>query len=55
MTIERPGKLKYRLSGIEGELSPFAGAKVEISGELKDAGSAVMQVEVVRKLSSTCP
>jgi hypothetical protein len=55
MTIERPEKLKYRLSGIEGQLSPFAGAKVEISGELKDAGSTVMQVEVVRKLSPTCP
>jgi hypothetical protein len=55
MTIERPGKLKYRLSGMEGQLSPFAGAKVEISGELRDAGSTVMQVEVVRKLAATCP
>jgi hypothetical protein len=54
MTIGRPEKLKYRLSGIEGQLSPFSGAKVEISGELTGAG-AVMQVEVVRKLSASCP
>ena len=52
MTVERPARLKYRLSGIEGQLSPFAGTKVEITGEVK---SNVMQVEVVQKLAATCP
>jgi len=52
MTLERPAKLKYRLSAIEGQLSPFAGAKVEITGEAKDN---VLQVEVVQKLAATCP
>jgi len=50
----------YRLMGIESQFSPFVGAKVEISGEIKpaapsDAASApTLIVEFVQKLASTC-
>jgi hypothetical protein len=49
----------YRLSAIESQLSPFVGAKVEISGEiLPRAGEAqaapTLQVEFVQKISASC-
>jgi hypothetical protein len=51
----------YRLAAIESQLSPFAGTKVEISGELlpRAAGSPsttppTLQVEFVQKLAKTC-
>jgi len=54
---------RYRLAGIEGAISPFAGARVEISGQV-EAPSAeaakltpelpVLRVEFVRKLAATC-
>ena len=51
VTVERPSTLKYKLAAIESQLSPFAGAKVEVSGEPKDR---VLQVEFVQKLSASC-
>jgi hypothetical protein len=51
MTVEQPSKVKYRLAAIEGQLSPFAGARVEISGEPKDGA---LQVEFVQKLAASC-
>jgi hypothetical protein len=54
----------YRLSAIDSQLSPFLGAKVEISGEVQPSpppsgdenGKApVLRVEFVQKLSTTCP
>ena len=50
----------YRLRGIDAQLSPFVGSKVEISGEVipstaADAPMPTVQVEFVQKLSSTCP
>ena len=53
----------YRLNAIDSQLSPFAGTKVEISGEVlpsapgrgEAAGQApTLQVEFVQKLSETC-
>jgi hypothetical protein len=54
----------YRLNAIEGQLSPFVGATVEISGEIlprsSDApGSArsdspTLQVEFVQRIAATC-
>ena len=53
----------YRLRGIDSQLSPFVGHRVEISGEIlpstsKTEGAAgsepILQVEFVRKLASTC-
>lgn len=49
---ESPAKVQYKLSAIESQLSPFAGAKVEISGEPKTAGSNILQVEFIQKLAS---
>ena len=51
MTVEQPPKLRYKLAGIERQLSPFAGTKVEISGEPKNG---VLQVEFVQKLAASC-
>jgi len=51
MTLEQPPKVRYRLAAIESQLSPFAGAKVEISGQPKNA---VLQVEFVQKLAASC-
>jgi hypothetical protein len=53
----------YRLEGIDSQFSPFAGTKVEISGEIKlpassTTGSATaaptLLVEFVQKLSADC-
>jgi hypothetical protein len=46
----------YRLEALESQLSPFAGARVELSGELKApaATAPVLLVEFVRKTAATC-
>ncbi|HLG58400.1 MAG TPA: hypothetical protein VI485_23855 [Vicinamibacterales bacterium] len=53
----------YRLEGIDSQLSPFVGTKVEISGEIKPlpAGSAgaagnspALLVEFVQKIAASC-
>ena len=50
----------YRLRGIDSQLSPFVGARVEVSGEVVSdatggrASPPVVQVEFVQKLSATC-
>ena len=47
----------YRLEGIESQFSPFVGAKVEISAEVKGSGSAgppTLVVEFVQRLSAKC-
>jgi len=49
-SVERPAKVTYRLAAIESQLSPFVGAKVEVSGEKK---GEILQVAFVQKLS-TC-
>jgi len=50
-TLEQPPKVQYKLAAIESQLSPFAGAKVEVSGEPR---AGVLQVEFVRKLAARC-
>jgi len=54
MTVEPPPKVRYRLSAIESQLSPFVGAKVEVSGEPKGPRNTVLQVEFVQKLAAVC-
>jgi hypothetical protein len=57
MTADEPPKVQYKLAAIESQLSPFAGMKVEMSGEPKSAaraGSVVLQVEFVQKLAARC-
>ena len=47
----------YRLEGIESQFSPFVGAKVEISGEIKESANAnppTVIVEFVQKLAAKC-
>ena len=52
----------YRLAGIDSHFSPFVGAKVEISGEIKPPSSVsgrtdtspVLLVEFVQRLESVC-
>ena len=53
-TAESRAKVQYKLSAIESQLSPFAGAKVEISGEPKTPDSNVLQVEFVQRLAARC-
>lgn len=53
-SADAPAKVQYKLAGIERQLSPFAGAKVEVSGEPKAPGSNVLQVEFVQKLAVRC-
>ena len=53
---ERP-KVQYKLAAIESQMSPFAGMKVEISGEPTSTartGSVVLRVEFVQKLDARC-
>jgi len=54
----RPAATKYRLRGIDSQLSPFVGAQVEISGELVSTDSKsdaeILLVEFVQKISSKC-
>lgn len=54
---------RYRLSGIEGAIAPFAGARVRISGQVEAPSAAaaalapalpVLRVEFVRKLAPAC-
>lgn len=55
----------YRLEGIESQLSPFVGAKVEVSGEVKPAVPApagdresnapTLLVEFVQRIARSCP
>jgi hypothetical protein len=55
----------YRLEGIESQLSPFVGAKVEVSGEVKSAVPApagdresnapTLLVEFVQRIARSCP
>jgi hypothetical protein len=52
-----PAAERYRLEAIESLLSPFVGARVEISGEVKTplAGQApVLLVETVRRSAGKC-
>lgn len=47
----------YRLEGIDSQFSPFVGAKVEITGELKAAAGSnppTLLVEFVQKLAAKC-
>lgn len=53
-SADAQAKVQYKLAGIERQLSPFAGARVEVSGEPKTAGSDVLQVEFVQKLAARC-
>jgi hypothetical protein len=50
-TVQPPSKVQYKLAAIESQLSPFAGAKVEISGEPKDG---VLHVEFVQRIAPRC-
>ena len=55
----------YRLEGIESQLSPFVGARVEVSGEVKPAASEsnggrepdapALLVEFVQRIARSCP
>jgi hypothetical protein len=55
----------YRLEGIESQLSPFVGAKVEVSGEVKPAvptpagdresSAPTLLVEFVQRIARSCP
>jgi len=53
-SADAQAKVQYKLAAIESQLSPFAGAKVEISGEPKTAGSNILQVEFVQRLAIRC-
>jgi hypothetical protein len=47
----------YRLEGLDSQFSPFVGAKVEISGEVKTAASAgppTLVVEFVQRIAAKC-
>jgi hypothetical protein len=46
----------YRLEALESQLSPFAGARVELSGEVKTPAQTppVLLVEFVRKTAAKC-
>jgi hypothetical protein len=64
LTAKVSGRI-YRLEGLESQLSPFVGAKVEVSGEVKlptsesnggrESSAPVLLVEFVRKIAVTCP
>ena len=55
-----PTSRTYRLKGIDSQLSPFVGAKVELSGEViasssdKPATDPELQVEFVQR-TGKCP
>jgi hypothetical protein len=47
----------YRLEGIDSQFSPFVGAKVEVTGEIKGPANAnppTLLVEVVQRLAAKC-
>jgi hypothetical protein len=64
LTVKASGRT-YRLEGIESQLSPFLGAKVQVSGEVKpaapgsagerDANAPALLVEFVQKIAPSCP
>ncbi len=65
VTTSTPSTPLYRLETIESQLSPFVGAKVEISGEVNprpresgDQGNGIniptIRVEFVRKIAASC-
>jgi hypothetical protein len=55
----------YRLEGIESQLSPFLGVKVQVSGEVKpaapgsaserDSNAPALLVEFIQKIAPSCP
>lgn len=54
---------RYRVKGLDSQLAPFAGMRVEMSGQIEPsppgasgapAGGPVLQVEFVQKLAATC-
>jgi hypothetical protein len=63
LTVKTSGRI-YKLEGIESQLSPFLGARVQVSGEIKPASSGsggeregnapTLLVEFVQKLTSSC-
>ena len=47
----------YRLEGIDSQFSPFVGAKVEITGEIKAAAASnppTLLVEFVQRVAAKC-
>ena len=47
----------YRLEGLDSQFSPFVGAKVEITGEIKGAAAGnppTLLVEFVQRLAAKC-
>jgi hypothetical protein len=50
----------YRLEGIDSQFSPFVGARIEISGEIRPASAAektappTLLVEFVQRIAATC-
>jgi hypothetical protein len=56
--VETTGSSKtYRLEGIDSQFSPFVGAKVEITGEIKGPTTATpptLLVEFVQRLAAKC-
>jgi hypothetical protein len=55
--VTRVSSTVYRLEGIDSQFSPFVGAKVEISGEMKAPAGAsppTLIVEFVQRLAAKC-
>jgi hypothetical protein len=55
--VERASSKVFRLEGIDSQFSPFVGAKVEITGEIKTAGGAnppTLLVEFVQRIAAKC-
>jgi hypothetical protein len=53
----RASSKTYRLEGLDSQFSPFVGARVEITGEVKNAASAApptLIVEFVQRIAATC-
>jgi hypothetical protein len=62
-SADRSADREYRLRAIDSQLSPFVGARVEISGEVlpsasksgeDSANAPTLQVEFVQKLAAQC-
>ena len=51
---------RYRVKGLDSQLAPFAGMRVEVSGQIEPAAAGapaappVFQVEFIQKLAATC-
>jgi hypothetical protein len=60
LTTTAPASRTYRLAAIESQLSPFVGAKVEVSGEIlprperPPQSAPTLQVEFVQRIAKTC-